>query len=146
MSGVSDVCDGDMLCDERQLETRWGGPLAAAHLRTVMCSLPTDATTHALAAAAAARPPANQQHPPQLRKSLEALFAQPGAVLPTKARFFRGAMSTIISRALGDLDIKPLPSRRCFSIMSEWLLSGGPGLRGGAATNMALGHRKMHTG
>jgi hypothetical protein len=55
----------------------------------------------------------------QLRKSLEALFAQPGAVTPTKARFFRGAMATIISRALGDLEIKPLPSRRCFSIMSK---------------------------
>jgi hypothetical protein len=29
-------------------------------------------------------------------------------------------MSTIISRALTDLGVKPLPSRRCFSIMSEW--------------------------
>jgi hypothetical protein len=41
-------------------------------------------------------------------------------VLPTKVRFFRGQMTTIISRALTELGIKPMPSRRCFSIMSEW--------------------------
>lgn len=54
----------------------------------------------------------------ELRKALESVFAQQGAVLPTKVRFFRGQMTTIISRALTDLGIKPLPSRRCFSIMS----------------------------
>jgi hypothetical protein len=54
----------------------------------------------------------------ELRKALEAVFSQEGAVLPTKARFFRGQMTTIISRALNDLGIKPLPSRRCFSIMN----------------------------
>lgn len=54
----------------------------------------------------------------QLRKALESVFSQQGAVLPTKARFFRGQMTTIISRALNDMGIKPLPSRRCFSIMS----------------------------
>jgi len=48
-------------------------------------------------------------------------------VLPTKGRFFRGAMSTIISRALNDLEIKPLPSRRCFSIMSECVRARGGG-------------------
>jgi hypothetical protein len=57
----------------------------------------------------------------QLRKALESVFAQEGAVLPTKVRFFRGQMTTIISRALSEMGIKPLPSRRCFSIMSEWL-------------------------
>jgi hypothetical protein len=78
------------------------------------------------------RPDHHRHHhhlPPtrQLRKALEAVFSQPGAVLPTKARFFRGAMTTIISRALTDLNIKPLPSRRCFSIMSEcgWLVWSG---------------------
>jgi hypothetical protein len=55
----------------------------------------------------------------QLRKALESVFAQEGAVLPTKVRFFRGQMTTIISRALSEMGIKPLPSRRCFSIMSE---------------------------
>jgi hypothetical protein len=56
---------------------------------------------------------------PQLRKALEEVLARPGAVVPEKARFFRGQMQTIISKALGDVGIKPLPSRRCFSIMSE---------------------------
>jgi hypothetical protein len=55
----------------------------------------------------------------QLRKALEALLQRPGAVVPEKARFFRGQMQTIITKALGDVGIKALPSRRCFSIMSE---------------------------
>lgn len=62
--------------------------------------------------------PNNKINSAELRKALQSLFDQPGAVLPTKGRFFRGAMSTIISRALNDLEIKPLPSRRCFSIMT----------------------------
>lgn len=56
----------------------------------------------------------------QLRKSIEGLLAQEGARRPDKARFFRGQMQTIISKALGELDIKPVPSRRCFTLMS-WL-------------------------
>jgi len=55
----------------------------------------------------------------QLRKALESILQRPGAVVPEKARFFRGQMQTIISKALGDVGIKALPSRRCFSIMSE---------------------------
>jgi hypothetical protein len=55
------------------------------------------------------------------------VFSQEGAVLPTKVRFFRGQMTTIISRALSEMGIKPLPSRRCFSIMSE-CPRGGEGL------------------
>ncbi|KIZ00213.1 hypothetical protein MNEG_7749 [Monoraphidium neglectum] len=54
----------------------------------------------------------------ELRKALEALLQRPGAVVPEKARFFRGQMQTIITKALGDVGIKALPSRRCFSIMS----------------------------
>lgn len=40
----------------------------------------------------------------------------PGAAPPTRARFFRGAMSTIITRALTELGIKPVPSRRTFAL------------------------------
>lgn len=61
--------------------------------------------------------PNNKINSAELRRALEAMLSAPGAVAPTKARFFRGAMSTIITRALSDLDIKPLPSRRCFAIM-----------------------------
>ena len=32
-------------------------------------------------------------------------------------------MQTIISRALTDLDIKPVPSRRCFALIGECTLS-----------------------
>lgn len=53
----------------------------------------------------------------ELRKALEGLLARPGAVVPERARFFRGQMSTIISKALNDVGVKPLPSRRCFAIM-----------------------------
>ena len=56
----------------------------------------------------------------QLKRAIDKLLAQPGAVRPEKARFFRGQMQTIISKALNDMSIKPVPSRRCFTIMSEW--------------------------
>lgn len=29
-------------------------------------------------------------------------------------------MQTIISKALNDMNIKPMPSRRCFTIMCKW--------------------------
>lgn len=63
----------------------------------------------------------------QLRKALEELLARPGAVRPEKARFFRGQMTTIITKALGDVGIKALPSRRCFSIMGASFVLGGGG-------------------
>ena len=45
------------------------------------------------------------------------ILEQPGAVKPERVRFFRGQMQTIISRALTELQIKPLPSRRCFALI-----------------------------
>lgn len=56
----------------------------------------------------------------QLKRVLEAVLAQPGAVKPEKVRFFRGQMQTIITRALNELDITAIPSRRCFSLI-RWL-------------------------
>ena len=53
----------------------------------------------------------------QLRLALAEILEQPGAVKPERCRFFRGQMQTIISRALTELDIKPVPSRRCFALM-----------------------------
>lgn len=46
-----------------------------------------------------------------------------GAMKPQTVRFFRGQMQTIISRALADLDIKPVPSRRCFTLIGAQGLS-----------------------
>ena len=55
----------------------------------------------------------------QLKNALLEILDQPGAEKPAYCRFFRGQMQTIISRALAELDIKPLPSRRCFTLMGE---------------------------
>ena len=41
---------------------------------------------------------------------------------------FRGQMQTIISKALGEVGIKPLPSRRCFSVMGAPPLASCPSL------------------
>ena len=63
----------------------------------------------------------------QLRADLEAILAQQGAVKPEKVLFFRGQMQTIITRALSELGIAPVPSRRCFALLGA--LPPGRGLR-----------------
>ena len=55
--------------------------------------------------------------PVQLKLALAEILEEPGAVKPERCRFFRGQMQTIISRALTELEIKPVPSRRCFALM-----------------------------
>ena len=45
------------------------------------------------------------------------MLAQPGAVRPERVKFFRGQMQTIITRALTDLNIKAVPSRRCLAVL-----------------------------
>ena len=55
----------------------------------------------------------------QLRIALVEILDQETAVSPRRVRFFRGQMQTIISRALADLDITPVPSRRCFTLIRE---------------------------
>ena len=57
----------------------------------------------------------------QLKAALTGLLEQPGAEAPRQCRFFRGQMQTIISRSLQDLDIAPVPSRRCFTLISKLL-------------------------
>lgn len=54
---------------------------------------------------------------PQLKAAIEAVLSQPGAVKPERVRYFRGQMQTIISRALADLGITPVPTRRCFTLI-----------------------------
>ena len=56
---------------------------------------------------------------PQLKAALAELLEQPGAAKPERVRFFRGQMQTIITRAVTDLGMKPVPSRRCFTLISE---------------------------
>lgn len=64
--------------------------------------------------------PNNKITSAELKKALEAVLSQPGAVRPERVRFFRAQMQTIISRALSDLSMKPTPSRRCFAL-TRWL-------------------------
>lgn len=55
----------------------------------------------------------------QLKNTISELLDQPGAQKPERIKFFRGQMQTIITRAVTDLQIKPVPSRRCFTLLSE---------------------------
>lgn len=55
----------------------------------------------------------------QLKEALSGLLQQADAEAPKQCRFFRGQMQTIISRSLQDLDIAPVPSRRCFALISK---------------------------
>jgi hypothetical protein len=59
----------------------------------------------------------------QLRTALEDILALEGAKKPVRVRFFRVQMQTIITRALQELDIKPVQSRRCFSLIGMFLLA-----------------------
>jgi hypothetical protein len=62
----------------------------------------------------------HQQHQQsQLKRAVEAVLSRPGAQRPERARFFRGQMQTIITKALTECQIKPIPSRRCFTVMCE---------------------------
>eukprot|EP00889_Picochlorum_renovo_P006800 jgi/Picre1/33830/NNA_001309.t1 len=47
----------------------------------------------------------------ELKKAVESVLAQEGAVRPEKALFFRSQMQTIISRALTDAGIQPVPKK-----------------------------------
>ena len=62
-------------------------------------------------------PPARKKK--QLKAAITEIASQPGATAPASVRFFRGAMQNIISRALTEAGIKPLPSRRCFALYDE---------------------------
>ena len=55
----------------------------------------------------------------QLKSAIADIASQPGACAPSSVRFFRGAMQNIITRALTESGIKPLPSRRCFALFEE---------------------------
>lgn len=62
--------------------------------------------------------PNNKINSTELKAALKEVLAERGAQKPTRVLFFRGQMTTIISRALTDMDIKAVPSRRCFTLMN----------------------------
>ncbi|RDX82045.1 Protein TAB2-like, chloroplastic, partial [Mucuna pruriens] len=55
-----------------------------------------------------------------LKDSILAISDQLGVPLPSNIRFFRSQMQTIITNACNDLRIRPIPSKRCVSIIL-WL-------------------------
>uniref|UniRef100_A0A061R087 Rna binding protein n=1 Tax=Tetraselmis sp. GSL018 TaxID=582737 RepID=A0A061R087_9CHLO len=64
--------------------------------------------------------PNNRVNSAELKRAISRVLEVEGAERPRKVRYFRGQMQTIISRALNDLDVKIVPSRRCFTLIS-WL-------------------------
>ncbi|KAK9831246.1 hypothetical protein WJX74_009268 [Apatococcus lobatus] len=64
--------------------------------------------------------PNNKINSKELSLAIQQVLSREGAVKPDKCRFFRGQMATIISRALAELGIEPIPSRRCFALLA-WL-------------------------
>lgn len=61
--------------------------------------------------------PNNKINSTELKNALSELLAQQ-ASKPEKVLFFRNQMQTIITRALTDLQIEAVPSRRCYRLMS----------------------------
>lgn len=64
--------------------------------------------------------PNNKINSTELKRAIQDILELPGAKKPEKVRFFRAQMQTIITRALLDLGIAPIPSRRCFAL-TAWL-------------------------
>jgi hypothetical protein len=61
--------------------------------------------------------PNNKINSAELKAALKEVLSTPGAKKPSRVLFFRGQMQTIISRALEDMDIKAVASRRCFTLL-----------------------------
>mmetsp|Transcript_16944 Transcript_16944/g.47293 ORF Transcript_16944/g.47293 Transcript_16944/m.47293 type:complete len:376 (-) Transcript_16944:86-1213(-) len=64
--------------------------------------------------------PNNLVNSAELKKAILQVLELEGAEKPDKVLYFRGQMQTIIGRALADLDLKIVPSRRCFTLIT-WL-------------------------
>jgi hypothetical protein len=64
--------------------------------------------------------PNNKVNSQTLKIAVDKLLEQKGAERPTSIRFFRGQMTTIITKAFRELNLKVAPSRRCFTMMN-WL-------------------------
>ncbi|KAL6989698.1 Protein TAB2 chloroplastic [Sarracenia purpurea var. burkii] len=55
-----------------------------------------------------------------LKDAIVSITDELGVPLPDKVRYFRSQMQTIITKACNELGIKPVPSKRCFSLLL-WL-------------------------
>ena len=64
--------------------------------------------------------PNNKINSVVLRETLERIIEEQGGVKPKKVLYFRTQLQTIVTRALGELYIQAVGSKRCFSLMT-WL-------------------------
>jgi hypothetical protein len=64
--------------------------------------------------------PNNKINSVVLKETIQRIIAEQGGNKPRKIMYFRTQLQTIINRALGDLQIKAVASKRCFSLMT-WL-------------------------
>ncbi|KAK4775292.1 hypothetical protein SAY86_010227 [Trapa natans] len=79
-----------------------------------------------------------------LKDAIESVSEELGLPLPEKVRFFRSQMQTIITKACKELGIKPIPSKRCLSLLLwleeryESVYTRHPGFQKGSKPLLAL--------
>ncbi|KGN45119.1 protein TAB2 homolog, chloroplastic [Cucumis sativus] len=79
-----------------------------------------------------------------LRDAVSSIAEELGVPLPDKIRFFRSQMQTIITKACTELGIKPIPSKRCLSLLLwleeryETVYTRHPGFQKGSKPLLAL--------
>ncbi|KAL6129755.1 hypothetical protein ACLB2K_073104 [Fragaria x ananassa] len=79
-----------------------------------------------------------------LKEAIVAISDELGVPLPEKIRYFRSQMQTIITKACTELGIKPIPSKRCLSLLLwleeryETVYTRHPGFQKGSKPLLAL--------
>ncbi|KAL9262078.1 TAB2 homolog, chloroplastic-like protein [Drosera capensis] len=79
-----------------------------------------------------------------LKEAIASVSDQLGVPLPEKIRYFRSQMQTIITKACKELSIKPIPSKRCVSLLLwleeryETIYTRHPGFQKGSKPFLAL--------
>ncbi|KAJ9158793.1 hypothetical protein P3X46_024340 [Hevea brasiliensis] len=79
-----------------------------------------------------------------LKNAIVSISEDLGVPLPEKVRFFRSQLQTIITKACKELDIKPIPSKRCLSLLLwleeryETVYTRHPGFQKGSKPLLAL--------
>ncbi|CAK7330877.1 unnamed protein product [Dovyalis caffra] len=79
-----------------------------------------------------------------LKDAIVSISEDLGVPLPEKIRFFRSQMQTIITKACKEIGIKPIPSKRCISLLLwleeryETVYTRHPGFQKGAKPLLAL--------
>lgn len=79
-----------------------------------------------------------------LRDAIASITQDLGVPLPEKIRFFRSQMQTIITKACSELGIKPVPTKRCISLLLwleeryENVYTRHPGFQKGSKPFLAL--------